>query len=121
MKHAQIVTTSPDVSPVTTGTPRLKPAPRSAQVLINILVPVQTKPAVAARLVAENIRLVNALVAMNGATVLARLVQVLINIPVPEQVIPAVAARLAVENIPLALALVDMLGTEVLVPSKMLA
>ena len=70
MKHAQIVTTSPDVSPVTTGTPPPKPAPRSAQVLINILVPVQTKPAEAARLAVENTRSVLAPADMLGTEVL---------------------------------------------------
>ena len=66
MKHAQIVTTSPDVSPVTTGTPPPKPAPRSAQVLINILVLAPAIPAEAAQPVVENIRLVLVPADMNG-------------------------------------------------------
>ena len=66
MKHAQIVTTSPDVSPVPTGTLPPKPAPRSAQVLINILVPEQAILAVVVQLVAENTRLVNVIVVMFG-------------------------------------------------------
>ena len=70
MKHAQIVTTSPDVSPVTTGTLPPKPAPRNAQVLINILVLAPAIPAEAAQPVVENIRLVLAPADMLGTEVL---------------------------------------------------
>ena len=119
MKHAQIVTTSPDVSPVTTGTLPPKPAPRSAQVLINILVPVQTKPAEAALHVAENTLRVNVKAPIHGAMALV-LVPVLISILVPVRSIGGGAVRLVVENIRLVFVLATMFGTEVLVPSQTL-
>ena len=73
MKNVLTVIINPAVSPVMTGTPPPKPAPRNAQVLINILVPVQTKPAEAARLAVENTRSVLALADIFGAEVLVPL------------------------------------------------
>ena len=70
MKHAQIVTTSPDVSPVMIGILPLKPVPRNAQVLINILVPALVIRVAAVQLVAANTRLVLAPVDMFGMEVL---------------------------------------------------
>ena len=70
MKNVQIVITNQAVSLAMIGTPPPKPAPRNAQVLINILVPVQTKPAEAARLATDYMRLVLAPADMLGTEVL---------------------------------------------------
>ena len=72
MKHAQIVTTSPDVSPVIHGMLLIKPARNNAVVPISILVQEATKPAAAARLAAENIRLVNVQVGIVGMGLVVR-------------------------------------------------
>ena len=70
MKHAQIVTTSPDVSPVTTGTLPPKHVLRNVQVLINMLAAAPATPAVLALPAVVNIQLVLAPADMLGAEVL---------------------------------------------------
>ena len=80
MKHAQIVIINQAASPAMTGTPLLKPARNNAVVPISIPALEQVIPAAAVRPVVENIRLVLALVDINGAAAPVRNVQVLINI-----------------------------------------
>ena len=75
MKNVLTVITSPAVSLAMIGTPPPKPAPRNAQVLINILVPVQTKPAEAARLATDYMRLVLAPADIAGKMELVKLLE----------------------------------------------
>ena len=70
MKHAQIVITNQAASPVIHGMLLIKPVPRNAAVLINILARAHIKPAAAVRLVVENIRLVIVPATMFGTEVL---------------------------------------------------
>ena len=72
MKHAQIVTTSLDVSPVIHGMLLIKPARNNAVVPISILVQEAIKPAEAARLAVENIQLVNVQVGIAGMVLVVR-------------------------------------------------
>ena len=115
MKNVQIVITNPAVNPVMTGTPRHKPARHNVQVLINMLVPVQTKLEEVVQLVAANTQLALVPADMNGAAVLVKNVQVLINILVPEQMKPGVVVHLAEENIRRVNVQVVMTGATVLV------
>ena len=71
MKHAQIVTTSPDVSPVMTGTLLIKPVLHSAAVPISILVQEAIKPAAVVLLVVESIKAANVIVAIAGMVLVA--------------------------------------------------
>ena len=70
MKNVLTVIINPAASPAMIGMLLPKPAPRNAQVLINILVLAPAIPAEAAQPVVENIRLVLAPADMLGTEVL---------------------------------------------------
>ena len=110
MKNVQIVITNPAVNPVMTGTPRHKPARHNVQVLINMLVPVQTKLEEVVQLVAENIRRALALAVMTGAAALAKNVQAAINIPAPALAMLAVTALPVMGNMHLVNVQADIIG-----------
>ena len=71
MKNVQIVITNPVASPVMTGMPPPKPAPRNAAVVINIPALEQVIPAAAVRLVMDYMGHVLALADIFGVENLA--------------------------------------------------